>query len=292
MHGLGLHVVIEERHRSVAVGQEVDAVPGPHGVEVVGIGARHLGYAAVGEAGEPDARRLAAAIFLPHQERLPGGLVGDRLAVGRHRRLVSAGERQPLFHTSLDGDTEHLAETRVGGPRRSENNPLAVGHPAEDAIGSRMPGESFRHATRSGDNEDIHVAVVLAGEGDACTVRRKCRLGFITGSAREAHGVASVARHAPKVARIGKHDMGLAQRWLLQKQRFVGGGRHGGKGAKGDNETHRSSFVSRCESRIHEELSVWRGQSSASSLMSTQAERRAGRTALRGGLNPGPLCER
>ena len=73
-----------------------------------------------------------------------------------------------------------------------------------------------------GDDEHVHVAVVFAGEGDARAVGRKRRIGFDAGAAGEAHGVAAITRHTPQIARVGEHDMGFAQRGLLQQQRFVG----------------------------------------------------------------------
>src|SRR5260370_32670250 len=60
----GLRVVGEERRRPIAVRRALDAGSGAHGGGVVVIRARHLGYAAVREAREPEARGLPAAIFL------------------------------------------------------------------------------------------------------------------------------------------------------------------------------------------------------------------------------------
>ena len=39
VHLLCLRIVAEQRHGAVAVGEEVDLVADPHGIEVVGIGA-------------------------------------------------------------------------------------------------------------------------------------------------------------------------------------------------------------------------------------------------------------
>ena len=103
-----------------------------------------------------------------------------------------------------------------------------------------MPGESLGHAAGSGDDEDVDIAVVLAGEGDAGAVGREGGIGFGAGAAGEADGVAAFARDAPQVARVDEDDVSFAEGWLLQQQRFVRGGGDGGNGAEGEYQTHKS----------------------------------------------------
>jgi hypothetical protein len=50
---------------------------------------------------------------------------------------------------------------------------LAVGSPARDVLLGGMIGEAARHASSGGNDKDIAVAVVFAGEGDHGTVRGK-----------------------------------------------------------------------------------------------------------------------
>ena len=87
-HLARLRVEGEQADRAVAVREEVDRVAHPQRIAVVRVVARDLRDAGVAERGDPDRRRLAAAIALP------GGLplfvrdVGQPRAVGREGRAV------------------------------------------------------------------------------------------------------------------------------------------------------------------------------------------------------------
>ena len=76
------------------------------------------------------------------------------------------GEGEFLFDAAFGRHGVEFGEAAVGVTRRGENDALAVGGPAQDAVGRRMPGEALGDAAAGGDDEDIDVAIVLAGEGD------------------------------------------------------------------------------------------------------------------------------
>ena len=88
----------------------------------------------------------------------------------------------------------------------------------------RMPRKSPRHAARGGHDEDVDVAVVLAGEGDRGAVGRKLRIGFDAGAGGQPPRLAACARHAPEVAGIGEDDGGGAQGWPLDEIVRIGRG--------------------------------------------------------------------
>src|ERR1035438_8283271 len=70
---LRLRIVAEQRHRAVAVGEKVRLVADPHGIDVVGIGARHFDGAQVGKIDQPQVAGRTAAIALPgHEVGEPG----------------------------------------------------------------------------------------------------------------------------------------------------------------------------------------------------------------------------
>ena len=254
MDGLGLGVVVEEGEGAVAVREEVDAVAGPHGVEVVGIRARNFGDGAVREAGDPDARGLAAAVLLPHGEGAADGFICDGLAVGRHGGLVAGGQGELLFDAAFGRHGVEFGEAAVGVSRRGENDAFAVGGPAEDAVGRGMPGEALGDAAGGGDDEDVDVAIVLAGEGDLCAVGGEGGVGFFAGAVGEADGVAAIPGDAPEVARVGEDDVCLAQGGFLEEQWLVRGGREGYRGQNGEKEAHGDLSLNRVNSEYTEGL--------------------------------------
>ena len=101
---------------------------------------------------------------------------------------------------------------------RDEKHALAVRRPAHGRVPPRMIGQPPRHAARGRHDEDIHVAVILAGEGDERSVRRKYRVGFHPRCRGEPLGLAAVARDAPQIGRVGKHDLCPAERRVPQQQ--------------------------------------------------------------------------
>ena len=104
-HRLRARVVGEERDRPRAVREEVDGVADPHRVPVVGVLARDLRHARVGEGGDPDGLGLAAAVALPR--RLP-----------LEERHVRQAASRPA-NTKPRGRTAAAARpgTRLRGPR-------------------------------------------------------------------------------------------------------------------------------------------------------------------------------
>ena len=75
-----------------------------------------------------------------------------------------------------------------------------------------------RHAARGGHHEDVDVAVVFAGEGDREPSGEKTGSVSTPGPAVSRLGFAAFARDAPQIARVGKHDLGAAERRFPQQQ--------------------------------------------------------------------------
>src|SRR5260370_4841908 len=94
--------------------------------------------------------------------------------------------------------------------RRLEENLLAIGGPADGEIDGGMPGEAARDTAGGGHDEDILVAVVVAGEGNGCAVGGELGVGFDAQAGGEADGFAPRAGGAPKVAGVGEDDVGFA----------------------------------------------------------------------------------
>ena len=91
------------------------------------------------------------------------------------------------------GQVEHLRDAAVG---RNEEEPVeigqvadairaeedaTVGRPAQDHVVRRMIGQALRLAAPGRDDEDVVVAVVLAGEGDPLPVGRELRIELVAG---------------------------------------------------------------------------------------------------------------
>jgi hypothetical protein len=77
---------------TVAIGEEVDRIADPDRIPVVRAVAGHLDHARVLEVGNPDWRRLAAAVSLPGRLPLRVRDVGEVSAIGREARLVARGQ--------------------------------------------------------------------------------------------------------------------------------------------------------------------------------------------------------
>src|SRR5581483_1138927 len=114
--------------------------------------------------------RAAAAIVLPHREGPCDRVIRHGLSVGRHGGFVSRGERELFFYTAGYWNGVHLTEPRVRGSRGREEDALAVHAPSDHAIGRRMPRQPFGNAALRRDDEDIDIAIVLAGKRDQAAV--------------------------------------------------------------------------------------------------------------------------
>ena len=69
-----------------------------------------------------------------------------------------------------------------------------------------MPGQPLRHTPFAGDDVDVDIAVVLAGEGDPLSVRREARIAFDAGMRGEPPHVRAVELRHPEVVRVRERD--------------------------------------------------------------------------------------
>ena len=74
---------------------------------------------------------------------------------------------------SLETDGKELAEARIAGAGRGEQDALAVGGPRQHRIRIGVPGEPLGNAPGGGHHEHVDVAVVFAGEGNLRAVGRE-----------------------------------------------------------------------------------------------------------------------
>ena len=84
-----------------------------------------------------------------------------------------------------------------------------------------MPGQPPGLPAFRGHDEDIHVAVIFAGEGDQRTVRREDGIGLHSRSGGQSLGSSSVAGDFPEVTRVGKDDVRPAEGRLLRQNRRI-----------------------------------------------------------------------
>jgi hypothetical protein len=91
-----------------------------------------------------------------------------------------------------------------------------------------MKGESPGLAAFGGDDIDVGVAVILAGEGDPFAVGRKFRVELVTNVGSQPAGRAAVARGDPQITGIGKNhfvfgDVGETQEFCRPVSHLVRG---------------------------------------------------------------------
>ena len=137
-------------------------------------------------------------------------------AIRRITALVGDGERNFVRETAIGRHAEQLSAISGAGASGTEQHALAVRGPADRPIGSRMVRQALWFTARCRHHEHVDVAVVFSFESDLRAVRREYRIGFDARTAGEAFGLAAVARHAPKIACVGKDDLRGAQRGSLQ----------------------------------------------------------------------------
>ncbi len=197
-------VVAIERHRPVAVGEEVDRAARPHRPGVVRVGARDLLHRECREVDQPDRRRLAATVALPGALPLPVRHVGEALAIGRRRGHPDRRQRQSLRPPAGGGDGEEMGVVRAARARGEKEHLRAVGRPGEELIVPRMPGQTARLAAHRRDDVDVGVAVVLAGEGDRPAIGREERMRLDADPGRQPPRRAPLAPDDPQVVGVGE----------------------------------------------------------------------------------------
>jgi len=90
-----------------------------------------------------------------------------------------------------------------------------------------------RRAAAHGHDEDVGVAVVVAGEGHQRAVRREARIGLGARKAGQAQRVAAVAADHPEVIGVGEGDLRVTDRGLAQQTGSLGGTQGGEKKNQG-----------------------------------------------------------
>ncbi len=239
-------VVREQAHGAASVGEEIDLVPDPHGVEVVRVLPRDLLQGEVGEVDDPDGLGLSAPVALPGRLPLEGGNVGQLRAVGREDAVVGHGQGHLGGEAPLHRNREELGGVRAARPMRREEDPLAVRGPAHRLVGVRVIRQPPRHSAGGRHQVDVRVAVVLPGERDRGAVGREEGPGLGSRAGGEALRLAPLARHHPEVAREGERDPGLAHRRPAQEQGPLAGaaGRAGGQENEQDGDEPSHDFRS------------------------------------------------
>src|SRR4029078_1996654 len=101
---------------------------------------------------------------------------------------------------------------------------------------------ALRRAPFGGDDVDVHVAGILAAEGDPGAVRREVRVGGQPLEAREPPRRPAGAIDRPDVVGVGERDLRRAHRWRSQQLgRLAVGGRPSGEGDRqGDRRSAQS----------------------------------------------------
>ena len=235
-------VVDEERHGSLPVGQEVDLVAEPDRVRVVGVLAGDLLDLEVGHRDDPDGRRLAALVALPGHLPLHGRHVGQARAVGGVGAGDRGRERQLLGEAALEAHgVERGDPGRRARPPRAEEDPLAVGRPADDLVRIRMIGQPAGDAPGRRDDVDVRVPVVLPGEGDERAVGGEGRQALEADAGRQPRCRAAVAPDEPEVAGVGENDVRPAERRVLGQERLFGRRRRRG-GCQDENDDDRKGL--------------------------------------------------
>ncbi len=103
-----------------------------------------------------------------------------------------------------------------------EEDLLAIGSPAGDVFFGRVIGEAPRHASGSGDDIDIAVAIIFPGEGDHRTVGGEVGEGLDSDSGSQAACIATVAAHNPEIVRVIEDNLCLAHRRKTEQERGIG----------------------------------------------------------------------
>ncbi len=194
----------------VAVGEEVEDLPEPHGLGVVG--APGAGQAAGGaplQVEEPDLRGHAPAVALPGPEVRGDGQVGQGAAVRGEGPELAVGDGQRFGQAPLLGDLEEAAEAVP--PRlhaRGDEQGPAVREPAHHAVGHGVVGHAGGHTAGDGQDVDVLVAIVVAGEGDLPAVRGEAGEGLLPLGRREPVRQAPLLGDHPDVAGVGEGDPG------------------------------------------------------------------------------------
>ncbi len=251
-HGPGLDVVGIQVEFAVAIRTEVDGVPYPHRVDIIGMRGRlrnaHHRFVAAIE--QPQDGIGTAAIMLPLHEGRRERVIRDLLAIRRPCRAGGVRHLQFGLDAAVDRHREQFAEAIVERrARRREHHRLAVRRKALHHVGARMPGQALRYSTFNRQQVDIDVAIDLRAVGDQLAVRRKHRIGFFARVGGQAARRAAVDVGQPHVAGVDKGQVPRRQRGLGQHARIAGawqrqrGQRYSGQRQRGRAGCYRQHFL-------------------------------------------------
>jgi len=243
LHGLRSRVIGEERHGTVAIGEEVNGAADPHGVEVVRVVARNGFDVQSGEVGEPDVPGLTAAVTLPGPLPLLQGDVGEARSVGGVRSLGGDGQRE--FVGESAGGERHSVKTIEGAVAVASGleEDFAVGCPSGDDIVAGMEGDAPGDTAVRGDHIDVTIALDFCGVGDHGAVGGKGRMGHGSDAGGEPAREAAAARDDPEVAGIGEGDLRFVEGGAAEKLVFVGGFRENQKTGEQEDREDRQRLL-------------------------------------------------
>jgi hypothetical protein len=158
-----------------------------------------------------------AGIALPGAEITEEGRVDDLGTVGGEVAGAGLGHRESLREAAFDGDGVEAVVTEIEMfAERAKDDGLAVGSPTVDliviaparsegaarGIESKLLGDTASY----GDDVDLLVAIVLAGEGDPFAVGRELGEYFDAGMRCEASSKAAGGGGQPEIAGVSEND--------------------------------------------------------------------------------------
>ena len=148
----------------------------PHGLRVVGVIASHVLRGLFFQVKEPDVRRHASAIPFPRREVGRDRGESQRPAIRGNRAKFTVGHRQFLRQAALHRDLVELRHP-FGEARhmRGIEQRLAVRVPAEEPFAAAVMRNPARFSAAHRHDVEVHIAIVIPGEGELRSVRRKAR---------------------------------------------------------------------------------------------------------------------
>src|SRR6201993_2284263 len=96
--------------------------------------------------------------------------------VWRIGALHSHGQRESFREPTRNSDGVKLHEAGVTVPAGAEQDGFPVARPADHLVNVWVRRQPLWNTACRGDNVDILIPVVLAGEGDHCSIRRENRI--------------------------------------------------------------------------------------------------------------------
>ena len=93
---IGLNVIVEQVELAIPVGEKIDPIPNPHGIDVItpAFRLRYLLYRMITESIKPYCRNSPSPVIFPLAKAFREWIVSHSLAVGRIGCLESIGDFQ------------------------------------------------------------------------------------------------------------------------------------------------------------------------------------------------------